>query len=249
MWKSIEIFITSIIIYIQLYLPSDNDISNAFHRSLYVFICDKTTCVENGGIKVLRCQLDRKNDFYPYNFNDNIVSKSKPSDWGKNLCSLCGLPAPYHCSKCKNTYYCGKYHQAYHWTNGHKDECGKEPSGKFPCNVTFKEFEIDVEDEPYNHDMVIEENKKYEKLIKKEPTEEDKISKKDIDEALKTVGSKTVSLNPYMIEFQNRVRYAPDQVVRICHGVNNSILWYTDKDRLPNDKIPNCPYCNSPRYI
>lgn len=51
---------------LQIYCPLD-DVDNAFHRSLYVFICKKKKCVDNGSVKCFRCQLDRTNEYYPYN--------------------------------------------------------------------------------------------------------------------------------------------------------------------------------------
>jgi len=51
----------------QIYAPYEED-ANAFHRSIYVFICKKIECCksnQNGNLKVFRSQLNRVNNFYP----------------------------------------------------------------------------------------------------------------------------------------------------------------------------------------
>lgn len=51
----------------QIYAPYENN-DNAFHRTIFIFICKNDTCCksnENGNLQVLRSQLRRDNKFYP----------------------------------------------------------------------------------------------------------------------------------------------------------------------------------------
>lgn len=66
---------------------------------------------------------------------------------------------------------------------------------------------------------------------------------------MKSAGKTPIKINPYLIEFQNRVSLAPNQIVRICHNINESILWYSDKGILSKSDIPKCKYCGSERYV
>lgn len=111
--------------------------------------------------------------------------------------------------------------------------------------------QIEITTEPYDPEKIKLENKKYEKLIKKEEDvkQEEKITEEDINEALKSANKNPVTINPYMLEFQNRISFAPHQIVRVCHNVNESILWYSDKGILSPADIPKCKYCGSDRYV
>ena len=143
---------------LQIYCPMD-DVEEAFHRSLYVFICKKKNCVDKGSVKCLRCQLGRKNLIYPYDAQaskevDSTVANSCPK-----LCAICGCRGPSTCSKCKNVSYCSREHQARDWKE-HK-RCCSIPSKSIdsPCSgiptkaidnsfsqnyTTFPEFDLSI---------------------------------------------------------------------------------------------------------
>lgn len=71
---------------IQVYCPLD-EFEDAFHRSLYVFCCRKSSCSSLGGLKCLRCQLPRENLFYSYVSSQNSPT---PSSLRRPLCHVCG---------------------------------------------------------------------------------------------------------------------------------------------------------------
>ena len=110
---------------LQIYCPLD-DIKDAFHRSLYVFVCRKKACVENGSVKCIRCQLPKLNEFYPFNPDESLVP---PAAMGyvksslPKLCMVCGHRGPHSCSRCKQSSYCSREHQRSHW-KFHKLHCG-----------------------------------------------------------------------------------------------------------------------------
>jgi pre-rRNA-processing protein TSR4 len=129
---------------LQIYCPLD-DVEDAFHRSLYIFVCKKKKCVDRGSIKCLRCQLGRENEYYPY--TSKSIENVKVSAVQPKLCNLCGCRAPSVCSKCKLVSYCTREHQAKDWKN-HKRCCGvplktvEASTGSNSC--TFPEFDLSI---------------------------------------------------------------------------------------------------------
>ncbi len=133
----------------------------AFHRALYVFACRHGECLKKRetklegasnscGLRVLRCQLPAKNDFYAEHAERDAKDEEGglgvgdgehggDDDDGKDLgdsakgqdrsaypplCALCGAPgAAGSCSQCHGPSYCCKEHQRRHWREGHRDEC------------------------------------------------------------------------------------------------------------------------------
>lgn len=132
---------------LQIYCPLD-EIERAFHRSLYIFVCKKKTCVDKGSVKCFRCQLARKNDIYPYESKsvkqEGNVQIDKPTP---KLCTLCGCRAPSVCSKCKLVSYCSREHQAADWKD-HKRYCSelsKQSEVTISSNtLVFPEFDLSI---------------------------------------------------------------------------------------------------------
>ena len=119
---------------LQIYCQLD-DVEDAFHRSLYIFVCKKKKCVDSGNIKCLRCQLGRDNEYYPYmSKSAKTIENVKESRVQPKLCNLCGCRAPSVCSKCKLVSYCSREHQAKDWKD-HK-RC---------CAVPLKTVEVGTE--------------------------------------------------------------------------------------------------------
>jgi hypothetical protein len=119
------------------FVESEED---SFHRTLYVFICVNSKCLT--GVKCLRSQLNRKNDFYSYeappsaeNFEtDYATCVSHLSSFYENLhkrnmlnmCAVCGSSCTKKCSKCSFAFFCSQNHQLFDWTKlNHKSLCGK----------------------------------------------------------------------------------------------------------------------------
>jgi pre-rRNA-processing protein TSR4 len=132
---------------LQIYCPLD-DVEDAFHRSLYIFVCKKKKCVDSGSIKCLRCQLGRENEYYPYTSKSaKTIDNVKVSAVQPKLCNLCGCRAPSVCSKCKLVSYCTREHQAKDWKY-HKRCCAvplksvDASAGSNSC--TFPEFDLSI---------------------------------------------------------------------------------------------------------
>ncbi len=139
---------------LQIYAPiNTNDkfidqienINDTFHRILYVFLCANTECTNARTFKVLRSQLNRKNDFYEYEAPPEMtdseadlkVSSTHLHKFYKNLheknmlnlCSVCGLSCTNKCSKCSFSFFCSRNHQIFDWTQmNHKSLCAKYAS-------------------------------------------------------------------------------------------------------------------------
>lgn len=120
-------------------LTPPNTRQKCFHRSLYVFCCREASCHQTSNSEdhnipfiILRCQLDRRNEFYSYEppDEDNEVAESdiiSPKKFGVMLCELCGCNAGnMKCGRCQRVTYCCKVHQVLDWKMGHKATCGKE---------------------------------------------------------------------------------------------------------------------------
>ena len=110
---------------LQVYCPIETSV-NAFHRTLFVFICRNVSCYSknsNVNFYVLRSQLPRNNDFYSSDPPKKGVLEGPSADSYHDLCMVCGLQGPKKCSRCHSAVYCSKEHQQIHWKNGHKAVC------------------------------------------------------------------------------------------------------------------------------
>jgi pre-rRNA-processing protein TSR4 len=121
---------------LQVYAPLGGI---SFHRTLFLFVCTEQKCCSprnsNGNVRVIRCQLERGNEFYsfdPPNQNDmKLAEELSPRKFDVALCQICGLKGPLRCGACKNVSYCGSEHQKLDWKkDGHKGVCGVGDAGE-----------------------------------------------------------------------------------------------------------------------
>ncbi|KAG6557147.1 hypothetical protein Mapa_001074 [Marchantia paleacea] len=119
---------------LQVYAPLDDDAS-AFHRTLFVFICNSLACLQQDqnqqrrkeklkrSVKVFRNQLLRDNDYYSAS-PPKTDGSELPLCKGAVLCSWCGTwKGDKICGGCKQTRYCSQTHQMDHWRGGHAPGC------------------------------------------------------------------------------------------------------------------------------
>merc|ERR1712012_456771 len=128
---------------LQIYAPLDQD-PKCFHRVIFVFMCSDSTCHQEDSIpfKVFRCQLGRKNEYFPYD------SPVETPDWKTELnaskylqiCRACGCPGTKKCSGCGKVSYCCRNHQTLDWKARHKFEC-KDPNFKFSYREMMKLYQ------------------------------------------------------------------------------------------------------------
>ncbi|KAL0207180.1 hypothetical protein P9112_011808 [Eukaryota sp. TZLM1-RC] len=217
---------------LQLYVPLDDDEhSTAFHRTLYLFICNTPACQGlSTSVKVLRAQLPKHNPFYK---DSPPISTDQPLSQLPPLCSVCGCLAPLRCSSCKAVWYCCKNHQVLHWQECHSKECPTftdEPSltQQSPSSFCFKQYWIECEDEPDSDEEVTIEDKF---LSEKDMKDFENVAK--VDESLSLFA-----------EFSARISRNSKQIIRYCF--DGEPLWPCPQ---PNLTVPNCSYCGSKRVF
>ncbi|XP_029040551.1 programmed cell death protein 2 [Osmia bicornis bicornis] len=236
----------------QIYAPYE-DSDDAFHRTIFVFICKKPECCrtnENGNLKVFRSQLPKANEFYP------PEPPVEQNDWRtdininrwKNTCYICGILAPNHCSKCKNVNYCCRAHQVYHWKHGHKKSCNTNKEVVENNKFLFPEHEIVIEREDVENDNDVnklneeeEEIKKYETMIQN--NEAGTLQNEDIQEELLHIANQKE--DETFSKFQLAVDEYPDQIIRYNRG--GEILYISAEAKI--NKIPKCVDCNGERQF
>lgn len=170
----------------QLYCPADDVTNNpaAFHRSVYVFACPKC-CSESSklfqhtdhddgndateipatllseSVRVLRCQLPKRNDFYPLNGDEDVNDeweKHTSDYWSKtnkneqlNLCAVCGQRSKGKCTK-QFKWFCGPHHQK-EFLRASKQYQKTNPNEIMPQTYlpsVCYESELVVEEEPHH---------------------------------------------------------------------------------------------------
>ncbi|KAL7483257.1 hypothetical protein ACHAW6_008925 [Cyclotella cf. meneghiniana] len=165
----------------QLYCPADDVREAAFHRSLYVFACPKccsassTLLTSNkksssrqedknnlsACIQVLRCQLPKKNAFYPSEGNvDGEWDLHTSHFWATNdqngqlnLCAVCGQRSRGKCPK-QGKSFCSADHQKEYMRATKKCHGDKSTSNARSVSLkylpsVFFESELVVEEEPH----------------------------------------------------------------------------------------------------
>ncbi|KAL9184197.1 hypothetical protein ACHAXT_002283 [Thalassiosira profunda] len=170
----------------QLYCPADDATGNeaAFHRSAYVFACPMCCNASDDGaptprshhlsscVRVLRCQLPKRNDFYPAtgDCDDEGWTRHTSEHWAKetnddqlNLCAVCRQRSRGKCPK-QQLWFCGPEHQkeCLRASKLHREEGGDFVdidglSSKHLPSVCY-ESELVVEEEPSAADSPSETN-------------------------------------------------------------------------------------------
>ncbi len=244
---------------LQIYCPLDDN-PQAFHRSLYIFCCTKSSCFSKGAIKCYRCQLPRINHYYAATATDPLPNINRNS----NLCALCGCSATNSCSKCKVTYYCSKLHQKLNWKD-HKLDCDASINDKTIISPDlprtrsqvglYPEYDIDVDSEElddYTLDkidkMVVEANIWDDAMVKEVDNEDaDKdLTQKDYNQSL----GNTSKVDAVYDKFIDRIRRGGnDQVLRYCRWKKESRLFISSVEKRKTNCNFLCQICGAPKEI
>lgn len=232
---------------LQVYCP-DDEATHAFHRTLFVFICTNSSCWTEGKaapILVFRSQLPRQNSFYP------MEAPMDGAGWRPDihasahttLCPVCGCLATKLCGRCRGVSYCSEAHQRLDWKGGHKALCreGYKWDGRSvvpsASKVLLPEGIIEREAEPAEDGREPDEEvPDYSHLISNEGGE---MSAEDLD---KFTAAESDTQDPAMDKFRERVRRAPDQVMRYERRGKPLLC---NKQQMKNP--PNCSRCGSVR--
>jgi len=227
---------------LQLYCP-DSTYSHSFHRTIFLFICTTNSCWSDSTkppLLVLRCQLPRSNPYYPSeapeerpNWRpDIVVGKDCP------VCPVCGCRGDKMCGRCRGVSYCGESHQKLDWKSGHKKNC-REGAVYTGSSVlwSLKEGLMEREPEPdQEKESVLDE--KYKDLINGDVAGCVDVGAEELDEI--ESGQK---VDKVCDKFRERVRRAPDQILRYDRG-GFPLLCAANP---PLESPPNCKLCGAPR--
>ncbi|KAG6620795.1 Programmed cell death protein 2 [Phytophthora cinnamomi] len=250
---------------LQIYCPLDEQ-ADAFHRSLYVFVCRAAGCSRQGDGKAFRLQLPRDNAFYAA---EGGATQLKAVGDPVDLCALCGQRATLTCSACHVAQYCSKAHQKDHWTaGGHKYTCAqclethalveaddaREQVIAKGSKWLFPEQDLEIDHEPdsreaaneYEAKLMAEFEKNKEAGEKAAEGEEDDmdldVTQRELNEAL----GHTKDQDPQYVRFLTRVALAKDQVLRYSRWENEAVLWVHSEGMHTGD-VPPCDRCGGER--
>jgi len=166
----------------QIYAPLGEDDEggsvDTFHRMLYVFVARSGAPAGcSSCLRVFRCQMPRKNDFYP--FEPPQEDDPEPEEpFADSLCVVSGLRTTNRCAEMGNLPYATTEHQQLHWkmtknARSKAKKAGKEyiftrPSWRrlADADATFPEHAIENEEEPDGNKKMAEDNAKMENMMK-----------------------------------------------------------------------------------
>ncbi|CAH0482382.1 unnamed protein product [Peronospora belbahrii] len=243
---------------LQIYCPLD-EIIDAFHRSLYVFVCRSPGCSRQGDGKAFRLQLPKDNVFYA---GESGAKEMKAIGNKAELCVLCGARATFRCSACHMAQYCSKSHQKDHWTaGGHKQSCAQclethslvesdEARQKMMTKGSkwvFARHDLEIDNEPDSREAANEyEARMISEYEKTKGQEEDNtdldVTQQELNEAL----GHTKDQDEQYVRFLTRVAIAKNQVLRYCCWENEAVLWVHSEGTHSGD-VPPCERCGSER--
>ncbi|XP_078800705.1 programmed cell death protein 2 isoform X1 [Oryzias latipes] len=238
---------------LKVYAPISGQ-ERSFHRILFVFCCKTPECYilnDNRCMKVFRSQLPRSNEFYPY---EPPPEDEPPSDLedqtmlpisGAKLCWVCGCPGNKACSRCHAVTYCVKHHQAIHWKQSHKRECGNPDISIVATSpLLFPEFELVTEPEENGEEEEEEEQGKDSEV---QPGDEDSNQKSVASSSLADTLAETdleemamheTEENKVFQRFKKKIASEPHQVIRYCRG---GVPLWVSAQHVPSDQdIPQC---------
>jgi len=242
---------------IQIYCRGQGE--HAFHRYLYVFVCNNLSCYEEESsqpIRVFRCQLPLENPYFletKINFEDGEVPDPcyNPETFRK-LCAVCGCHATKLCGKCNSTSYCCVDHQKIDWKrhdcNPKKIVQKEDETNPFKLEklneFVFCEYGIELDTDNYIPEAESDDESD-------EEFDEDKA--KNIKNLMKELNMKNGTEILADLEensdaaydhFTKILRRDPSQILR--YDRNGTPLSATDHVKIPS-KIPSCSVCNGPR--
>ena len=231
---------------LQVYAP-DNNVSEAFHRTIFIFLCTRDQCWagDTPPILVLRSQLPRDNAYYPHEPPQNNAHWRSDLVLGDlcPVCAVCGARGDMRCGGCRSVSYCGPQHQRLDWRAGHKQQC-KHGDKKKSSNTAWclTQGLLDMEEEP-DSDVNDNSNDKYKSIVE-EATKNGvsagvEASNEEWDEIDK--GQKE---DKVMEKFKSRLRRAPDQVIR--YERRGAPLLCCD---TPLPPPPPCQQCGGERSL
>ncbi|RLN73335.1 hypothetical protein BBJ28_00018047 [Nothophytophthora sp. Chile5] len=209
---------------LQVYCPLDEQ-SDAFHRSLYVFVCRAAGCSQQGDGKAFRLQLPRENAFYA---GESGASSLKSTD-----SSTHELVDPEAAVELLRT-------QGSKWLfPEHELEIDHEPDSREAANEYEAKLLADFE-----KDKVIG-GRKTREGDESDPFTDDSeldVSQRELNEALGHAGDQDAQY----VRFLTRVALAKDQVLRYSRWESDAVLWVHSQG-IRTAAVPPCDRCGGDR--
>ncbi|KAI8325600.1 hypothetical protein GQ54DRAFT_326946 [Martensiomyces pterosporus] len=247
----------------QLYAPEDEPVE-AFHRTLYVFICRNGTCHRSSAsrcMRVYRSQIAEENDIYEEreadNDDDDVEWVMSPNANPANACTVCGLAGTKACSKCHTTYYCSREHQIADWEAGHRSQCNGEGSAGRDQTAEHKRRLVRM---LYPEQVIASEEEVFEDDNEDEGSDDDDEDNEGItaeDGAIVPVSNEPVEdshvdVDRAFLLFQRRIQKNSDQVIRYARSPDATEqpepLFVSDSNKPEHGKdVPKCELCGADR--
>eukprot|EP00511_Aplanochytrium_stocchinoi_P005534 CAMPEP_0204823866 /NCGR_PEP_ID=MMETSP1346-20131115/1937_1 /ASSEMBLY_ACC=CAM_ASM_000771 /TAXON_ID=215587 /ORGANISM="Aplanochytrium stocchinoi, Strain GSBS06" /LENGTH=361 /DNA_ID=CAMNT_0051950709 /DNA_START=64 /DNA_END=1146 /DNA_ORIENTATION=- len=251
---------------LQTYAPNDG-IAEAFHRSLYIFVCrNKSSCTASGkGVRVFRTQLPKINSFYPIcgagsdvdgawkpveisgiqlgrQFKPAFVLEVDPEEFTEQ--EIKQLRDPDSESAKAADVKCAQCHL----TNVKVFKCSRCHSVTY-CSRDHQKLHWKTHKPACA--LLNESNKQTDS----EKLEDEQLEQDGLDKiaagANSEVAKRLNNKDEQFVLFQKRISYYPDQVLRYSLWPNEEEasmtgpLWIANVDKVPS--VPNCNLCGEQR--
>lgn len=205
---------------LQIYAPVDEN-PNAFHRTVFVFISvdGKKVSQSPDGVRALRCQLPRRNDYYDFDPIDRDGRRQGPR-------AVDTVQDPWNVAQ----------HEQAVMASGQQDV----PSCSIPL---FPEFEIVIGDEPIE-DIPMESLR----IKEEESNVAEKYTEEELPSDLVNQIEETMpEEQKHFASFAARTSLSPSQILRYCFDDGAKPLCPSPTGIPGPSTIPPCPHCKGPR--
>ncbi|KAL3160090.1 hypothetical protein ABBQ32_010870 [Trebouxia sp. C0010 RCD-2024] len=218
---------------LQIYAPPPEDVPQAFHRVVYVFISQQGSHLKApGAVKALRCQLPRSNPYYSPE-PPRASQKLPPSLQAEDLAQATN-PDPWQVAQYEASLAAG--------------ETPADPPGGVHL---LKELELVVEAEGEGGGATSEEQSHMQRLMRayeSRRASEGELSEQDMPkELLADVEANQNQDDRHFAHFAAVVAEAPGQCLRYCFDEGAEPLWPSRHHTPVPQDIPACQYCGSAR--
>jgi len=257
------------VLLLQVHAPLSRVRASAVLRSVFVFVCRGCNTY-----RALRCQLPDTNPFYPPDSARTATPALLSGARVAPVCDVCGCAGPLVCSRCHVARYCGQHHQRLAWNSGHSRLCApnadpaalhsvpRDPGLLFPEHIIVHDDEplrdpplsADPRTEAHVQQLLAQHNAATasSSLHTEGEEEEEEDEERGVMSAVKAAEAATVE-DPEFHAFSQRMRRAPEQVLRYLHNVGAAEdgdpllepLWCASEGRPT--AVPACELCGAPR--
>ena len=211
---------------LQVYAPVDEN-PDAFHRTMFVFVTPHATALHASppGVRVLRCQMNRSNEFYDFDppEDDRLQGPREPS------------MRPAH----RDPWAVAQHEHALVHDTANADSVS--------CAVNlFPEYELVVEDETVDDGAAMESEEA--NLAKMAALSHEACTDEELPTDLVDQIENSMPLSQrHFASFASRISMAPSQVLRYCFEEGSSPLCPSPEGIPSPGSIPSCPHCKGPR--